>query len=437
MSLCFNSRPLKYLNAHYGPMDRKSVLNDALRTHPCYNEEAHKTYARMHLPVAPKCNIQCNYCNRKYDCSNESRPGVTSEILSPREAADKVRIVKEKIPNLKVIGIAGPGDPLANEETFETLSLISSEFPDLTLCVSTNGLALAENAQKLFDLGVRFLTVTMNASDSDIGGMIYDTVLWKGKKYMGAEGANILMERQLDGIKECVNLGMMIKINIVMIPGINDEHIPNLVKKVKKLGVYIVNILPLIPVDGTKFSDRRAPTSEERKNLMDMCSLDAKMMRHCRQCRADAIGLLGEDRSSEFVRLGSCNAGCGPAVNDPVPISITETRDDPVKMAIASSDKKNIDRGFGNAERFQIYSVTDNGTTFLQTIEIDTNYPVSGSHHKEHIAEIIDALDDCKIIIVKEIGPLPSKMLAAKNKTVCIASGKINSRIISSCLNKS
>jgi len=417
-------------------MERKNVLEDAIRTHPCYNEEAHKTYARMHLPVAPKCNIQCNYCNRKYDCSNESRPGVTSEVLSPREAADKVRIVKEKIPNLKVIGIAGPGDPLANEETFEALSLISSEFPDLTLCISTNGLALAENAQRLFDLGVRFLTVTMNASDSNVGGMIYDTVLLNGKRYTGTEGAEILMERQLDGIRKCVELGMMVKINVVMIPGINDEHIPELVRKVKELDVYIVNILPLIPVEGTKFSDRRAPTSKERKDLMDLCSLDAKMMRHCRQCRADAIGLLGEDRSSEFVRLGSCSAGCGPAMNDPVPISIIEGNSDPVKIAIASSDKKNVDRGFGNAEKFQIYSVTDNGTTFLRTVEIDTDHQVSGSHHKEHIAEVIDALDDCKIIIVKEIGPLPSKMLAAKNKIVCIASGKINSKVISSCLNE-
>ena len=417
-------------------MERKNALEDAIRTHPCYNEEAHRTYARMHLPVAPKCNIQCNYCNRKYDCSNESRPGVTSEVLSPREAADKVKIVKEKIPNLKVIGIAGPGDPLANEETFETLSLISSEFPDLTLCISTNGLVLEENAQRLFDLGVRFLTVTMNASDPDIGGMIYDTVLWDGKKYTGTEGANILMERQLNGIKKCVDLGMMVKINIVMIPGINDKHIPDLVKKVKELGVYIVNILPLIPVEGTKFSNRRAPTSEERKNLMDVCSLDAKMMRHCKQCRADAIGLLGEDRSSEFVRLGSCSAGCGPAVNDLTPISITNGNNDPVKIAIASSDKKNIDRGFGNAEKFQIYSITDNGTAFVRTVEIDTNYQVSGSHHKEHIAEIINALDDCKVIIVKEIGPLPSKMLAAKNKIVCIASGNINSKVISSCLNK-
>ena len=28
-----------------------------------------------------RCNIQCNYCDRKFDCTNESRPGVTSGVL--------------------------------------------------------------------------------------------------------------------------------------------------------------------------------------------------------------------------------------------------------------------------------------------------------------------------------------------------------------------
>ena len=130
----------------------QSEIQKALSEHPCYNEEAHHKFARMHIPVAPRCNIQCNYCNRRFDCCNESRPGVTSEVLSPQDAIVKIRAVREKIPELRVIGIAGPGDPLANEETFQSLELIASEFPDLTLCVSTNGLALPDSAQRLHDL---------------------------------------------------------------------------------------------------------------------------------------------------------------------------------------------------------------------------------------------------------------------------------------------
>ncbi|MCL1811582.1 MAG: nitrogenase cofactor biosynthesis protein NifB [Methanomassiliicoccaceae archaeon] len=402
---------------------------EALKEHPCYSKDAHDKFARMHVPVAPKCNIQCNYCNRKYDCSNESRPGVTSEVLSPEEAVEKIRVVKEKIPSLRVIGIAGPGDPLANEETFRLLEMAKGEFPDLTLCVSTNGLALPGNAQRLYDLGVRFLTVTMNASDPSVGEKIYGKVQWGGATHTGKEGAEILLKNQLEGVRRCVELGMMVKINIVMVPGINDDHIPELVRKVKSLGVYIVNILPLIPVDGTEFSGRRAPTPEERKKLMDICELDVRMMRHCRQCRADAVGLLGEDRSSEFMRFGSCRAGCGPSADGPAPALVKVDGGGPVLMAVATSDGKNVDSGFGNASRFDVYSVANGGTEFVRTIDVDTSKQVAGGSHKEHIENTADLLNDCSVIIVKEIGSMPSKLLEKRGKTIRIFSGKIGKEI--------
>ena len=408
-------------------MDRK--LEETLKEHPCYSKEAHEKFARMHVPVAPRCNIQCNYCNRKYDCSNESRPGVTSEILSPEQAVEKIRAVKEKIPYLKVIGIAGPGDPLANEEAFRTLELVNKAFPELTLCVSTNGLALPENAQRLYDLGVRFLTVTMNASDPSVGGMVYDKVQWNGKTYSGKEGAEILLQNQLDGIGKCVKLGMLVKINIVMVPGINDEHIPALVKEVKSLGAYIVNILPLIPVEGTKFSGRRAPTPEERKKLMDACELDVRMMRHCRQCRADAVGLLGEDRSSEFARIDSCGAGCGPSPANLTPSPINISDKGPIRIAVATSDGKNVDGGFGNTSRFDVYSVSNNGVKLIRAVHIDTSKQVAGGSHKEHIENVADLIADCSVIIVKEIGSMPSKVLEIRGKTIVIYSGKIGAEL--------
>jgi nitrogen fixation protein NifB len=93
-------------------------LSDAIRArvqdHPCYSEDAHHYFARMHVAVAPACNIQCHYCNRKYDCANESRPGVVSELLTPDQAVRKTLAVAATIPQMTVLGIAGPGDPLAN-----------------------------------------------------------------------------------------------------------------------------------------------------------------------------------------------------------------------------------------------------------------------------------------------------------------------------------
>jgi nitrogen fixation protein NifB len=123
-----------------------SHLSDHIRAkvqdHPCYSEEAHHYFARMHVAVAPARNIQCNYCNRKYDCSNEFRPGVVSELLTPDQAIKKV------------LGIAGPGDPLANpDRTFETFEQLSARAPDIKLCVSTNGLNLPHYVDRIAAFG--------------------------------------------------------------------------------------------------------------------------------------------------------------------------------------------------------------------------------------------------------------------------------------------
>lgn len=397
-------------------MQPPESLMDSLRTHPCFNEDAHKRFARMHLPVAPNCNIQCNYCNRKFDCCNESRPGVTSEVLSPEEAMEKIAVVKERIPNLSVIAIAGPGDPLANESTLRTIRLVKERYPEMSLCISTNGLRLPEYADKLYSSGVRFVTVTMNGVDPEITKEVYDSVIWNGRRYEGREAAEILLENQLKGIDLCVKKGMIVKINIVLIPGINDDHIPEVVKKVKAMGVYIVNILPLIPVEGTKFSHIEAPTSEERKRLLDLCSTDIKMMRHCRQCRADAIGLLGEDRSGEFIRTNPCGSGCGPSSNIISSDSMVSKR-----MAIASESGITVDSGFGNTKRFLIY---EDGKV-VDEVHIDTNCNTYGRPHSEHLKDIIFKLKDCDTIIVKEIGPAPSRMLESEGKKVIISDERI------------
>ena len=375
-------------------------ISGLISEHPCYDDSAHRKFARMHLPVAPRCNIQCNYCNRKYDCSNESRPGVTSEVLSPSEATDKVGRVLEKIPELKVIGIAGPGDPLANEATYETVASVRERYPNLTLCISTNGLALPGNAKRLYDLGVRFLTITMNAIDPEIGAKVYGRVILDGKELKGTEAASALIERQLKGLEECVALGMVVKINVVMIPGVNVDHIPDLVRKVKEMGAYTVNILPLIPVEGTPFENLEAPTPEMRKTLMDSCGeLGIKVMRHCKQCRADAIGLLGNDRSAEFA-CGSCRTA------EVRPILLGDLRD---AVAIASDDGVNVNRGFGNAPSFYILSLSDG--KLLDKVDVDTNRSVAGAGHKEHINSIITSLKSPRYVAVSEIGSYPSKLL--------------------------
>jgi nitrogen fixation protein NifB len=264
--------------------------------HPCYSDKACHSFGRCHLPVAPKCNIQCNYCIRDFDCVNESRPGVTSRVLPPEEALDLVRKVMQEHPYVKVIGVAGPGEPLANPETFEALRLVHEEFPQLIMCLSTNGLMLPESIEELAKYDVGNVTVTLNAVDPAIGEKIYSWVEYNGKKYHGREAAELLLSQQLKGIEMAVAKKMFVKINTVYIPGVNDEHIPEIAKKAGEMGAFTFNVIPLIPQ--YKFASITPPTPTEKREMQDRCAQYIKQMRHCARCRADAIGKLGQDVQS-------------------------------------------------------------------------------------------------------------------------------------------
>ena len=273
-----------------------------IQGHPCFGGN-HQKNGRIHLAVAPACNIKCGYCTRRHDCVNESRPGVTSRIQTPAEALQTVREVmaSEGLGKLiKVVGIAGPGDPLANEETFETFRLIGAEFPQLIKCLSTNGLLLPDAIDRLHALDLGSLTVTLNALDPEVGGRIYSFINYHGKNYRGVEAARILVANQLEGIARAVEYGMTVKVNTVLIPGVNDAQIPLIAEKVKELGAFVMNVMPLIPQ--ADFAHLEAPSPEILESVRSANEKIIGQFRHCRQCRADAIGLIGQD--------ANFNTGC-------------------------------------------------------------------------------------------------------------------------------
>ena len=280
-------------------IDSPTLITDIIDQHPCLTERASRRFGRIHLPVAPQCNIQCNYCDRKYDCIDENRPGVTSKVISPREAVSRVEEVTERLPNITVVGIAGPGDPLCNEETFETFRLLRDRFPHLHKCLSTNGLLLPEKVDQLKQLGVDAVTVTLNAVDPSVGASIYRFVYYQGKSLQGIEAAEVLLDSQLTGIEMVVKEGIVVKVNTVMIPTINDEHIIEVARKIQRLGVYTQNIIPLMPL--CRFAYLRTPSSTDRKRLQDECAKIIRQVTHCRQCRADAVGLLHKDMSAQLL----------------------------------------------------------------------------------------------------------------------------------------
>ncbi len=259
--------------------------------HPCYARGKRNQSGRIHLPISPICNIECRFCDRKIN-DFEQRPGVASTVIQPEEAIEVIQKSLELCPAIKVAGIAGPGDTLASDDALKTFRLIKEHFPDLVKCMSTNGLLLAEKAQEVIDADIDSLTVTVNAVDPEIEAKLNRGILWHGTHYTGVEAAEILIRNQLEGIRKVSAAGITVKVNTVLVIGINDQHIEKIAKTVKEAGASIYNIIPLIPQHELK--DYPAPTCAQIDGARLLAQKYIDVFRHCQRCRADAIGIPGE-----------------------------------------------------------------------------------------------------------------------------------------------
>jgi len=416
-----------------GQGDLPAHIWDKVKDHPCYSEEAHHYFARMHVAVAPACNIQCNYCNRKYDCANESRPGVTSEKLTPEQAARKVLAVAAKVPQLSVLGIAGPGDSMYDwRKTFETFRAVEKSLPDLKFCVSTNGLAMPDHVDALADHNIDHVTITINMIDPEIGARIYPWIFFNGRRHTGVEAATILHQRQMESLERLTAKGILVKVNSVMIPGINDQHLLEVNAAIKARGAFLHNVMPLIsdPAHGTAFGlgGQRGPNPAELKELQDRLAGGANLMRHCRQCRADAVGMLGEDLSQDFTLDKLPEA---PAAYDPEPRRlyrevVERERADrnkavasasaelaeavpeaPTKLvAVCTKGGGRINQHFGHAKEFQVFEVDAHGVRFSGHRKAD-NYCVGGYGDDDKLDIVLAALDGIDTVFVAKIGRCP------------------------------
>ncbi|MEX3672155.1 nitrogenase cofactor biosynthesis protein NifB [Paraburkholderia phenoliruptrix] len=421
------------------PNDMKTEIWEKIRDHPCYSEEAHRHYARMHVAVAPACNIQCNYCNRKFDCSNESRPGVVSEKLTPHQAVKKVMAVASRIPQMTVVGIAGPGDSLADpKKTFDTFRMLRERAPDMKLCLSTNGLALPDYVDEICHYGIDHVTITINMIDPSVGERIYPWIFWDHRRIAGAQAARILHERQMLGLEMLSARGVLTKINSVLIPGINDEHLIEVNREVKRRGAFLHNIMPLISdaAHGTHFGtlDQREPTVRELKTVQDACMAGANVMRHCRQCRADAVGLLGEDRGEEFAldRIEHMEVAYDVDFRRKYQRGVEVERqaqremkrkaltlahadlavsDVAALIAVATKGGGRVNAHFGHVSEFQIFQVSADQVLFVGHRRVGA-YCHGGYGDDDGLAMLLRAIEDCHAVLVAKIGVCPRQSLS-------------------------
>lgn len=262
--------------------------NPVLSRHPCFSRAAGRWFVHLHLPVATGCNIRCRYCTRVYDCVNGNGPGTVSKPFALREALKKVDNLLRRDNRIIVVGVAGPGEPLAKKVALDTLGKVHQRFPELIKCVSTNGLMLEESLDPLQAAGVKTVTVTVNAVDPKVGRKIYSWVFYGDKSHSGIAGAGLLIDRQLAGIREAKKRGIMIKVNSILIPGVNDRHLKQVALAVKEAGAYMMNVMPLFPQ--ADFALLPPPDDRMLELYKRELSTVIRQADPCRQCHPDVMG---------------------------------------------------------------------------------------------------------------------------------------------------
>lgn len=387
--------------------------------HPCFNAKAHRKFGRVHLPVAPRCNIQCKFCNRKFDCVNESRPGVTSGILSPSQAMRYLEEVFNKKKNLSVVGIAGPGDPFANpEETMETLERVREKYPEMMLCVATNGLNLSPYVDELARLAVSHVTVTVNATDPAIGEKVYAWVRYNKRVMRAEKGARILLANQRDAIRKLKERGITVKVNAIIIPGINDHHIETVAVEMADMGVDLLNCVPYCPAKGSAFESLSEPPREMVDAIRDKAGKYVPQMRHCTRCRADAVGLLGEKTDISLMKTLQ--------TIEKEPDTVQRNRDvtNRSHVAVASMEGVLVNQHLGEASKLLIYG-KENGVVSLMEAR-DT--PAKGGG-MERWAQLAENLADCHTLLVSGIGENPKQTLSASGIDIFNVEGLIDDAV--------
>ena len=388
--------------------------------HPCFSKGAHGKFGRVHLPVASRCNIQCKFCNRKFDCVNESRPGVTSGLLSPGQAMVYLSEVFQRKQNISVVGIAGPGDPFANpEETMETLRRVREEYPEMMLCVATNGLNLLPYVDALAALRVSHVTVTVNAVDPAVGEKIYSWVRYDKRVLRAGVGFGILLEKQLAAIQALKEKNIVVKINSIILPGVNDGHIPAVAEKMASLKVDLMNCVPLHPAPDSAFENFEEPPREMVEKIRGQCETHIPQMRHCTRCRADAVGLLGEASDQGLMNvLTACKENTSVLTRKRIASPMKKN------VAVASLEGVFVNQHLGEAPKLLVYGEKDGAVNLLEARKT----PETGGGAKRW-AQMALIFSDCHTILVNGIGETPKRALADAGIETIVLEGLIDDAV--------
>jgi nitrogen fixation protein NifB len=268
-----------------------------------------------------------------------------------------------------------------------------------------------------------------------------------GHRYTGTDAAALLWERQRQSIQALAARAVIVKVNTIYTPGINDTHIEQIAQTVAGLGATILNVMPLLPTVNTPFVNFPDPDRQAVQAARGKAVQHLKQMTHCSRCRADAVGLLGEaDTQEKFELLQIAAEPSVSSVAQPHTSAAIADSDFPMTLsrqlrliataqrpyvAVATKDGLLVDQHLGEARQVTIYNPSRGDFKPVDVRSIATD--VGGS---VRWLSVIDKLQDCCGILVSGAGAVPRKIFAHHGITVAIVEGVIDEALSATAAGK-
>lgn len=201
-----------------------------------YNREV--DYLR--ISVTDRCNLRCLYCMPEGIVKKDRE-----EIINDDEILE---VVKESIKlGIKKVRITG-GEPLVRRGIYELISKINELDGLNEIVLTTNGTLLIGNVKKLKDAGVTRVNLSLDSLNTDEYGKIINT--------------NVTFD-YLSLIQELKEEGLVpIKINCVLLKGVNDHEILDFLELSEKYDVQ-VRFIELMPFDSPNFEYKKYYISKQ------------------------------------------------------------------------------------------------------------------------------------------------------------------------------
>jgi nitrogen fixation protein NifB len=287
----------------------------------------------------------------------------------------------------------------------------------MLLCVATNGLGIGPFVDELAQIQVSHVTVTVNAIDPAVAEKIYSWVRYGKRVFHPTEGVKILLEKQLEAITRLKEKGIVVKVNSIIIPGINDTHIPEVAKKMGEMHVDILNCVPYFPNQGATFENIPEPSKEMIAHIRKEAAKYISQMHHCTRCRADAVGLLGEDMPPELLTaLKTCEK-----MQEAQSQKINASRS---FVAVASREGVLVNQHLGETDHLLIYG-QKNGTVSL----IESRQTPESGGGPGRWDELANSIRDCSLLLVSGIGAKPRQAMTRKGIEVVEIEGLIHEAV--------